>query len=121
MTCMPAKKSTQDPTAAVLEKIASYPAPYDSVGRRLHEVILAAAPELQPRLFYGMPGYAKGKGPILCHFIAEKYIAFGLSEKANVSVPDDADDLLMPSGWFVTELDAATEKKIAAIVRRAVE
>ncbi|WP_338889559.1 DUF1801 domain-containing protein [Rhodococcus sovatensis] len=118
---MAEKKPTKDPAAAVVEKIASYPEPYNAVGKRLHEVILEAAPELQPRLFYGMPGYAKGKGPILCHFIAEKYIAFGLSEKANVAVGEDASDKLMPSGWFLTELDEATEKRIAAIVRRAVQ
>lgn len=118
---MPEKKPAKDPTAAVVEKIASYPAPYDAVGKRLHEVILEAAPELQPRLFYGMPGYAKGKGPILCHFIAEKYISFGLSEKANVVVGDGASDKLMPSGWFLTELDDATEKRITEIVRQAVQ
>lgn len=116
---MAEKKPAKDPAAAVVEKIASYPAPYDTVGARLHEVILEAAPELSPRLFYGMPGYAKGKGPILCHFIAEKYIAFGLSEKANVS--PDSTDKLMPSGWFITELDDATEKRISDIVRRAVQ
>lgn len=108
----------KDPETAVLEKIASYAPPYDAVGKRLHEVILAAAPELSPRLFYGMPGYAKGKGPILCHFIAEKYIAFGLSEKASVSA--DSTDKLMPSGWFLTELDDATERRITEIVRTAV-
>jgi hypothetical protein len=110
-----ADKKKPDGEAAVLEKIDGWPEPHREMGRRLHEIITEAAPDLKPRLWYGMPGYARS-GPVLCHFIAEGRMAFGLSEKAPL-LEDDATGGLTPSGWFITELDAAAEKRIAEIVR----
>lgn len=110
-----------DDGAAVELKIASLPA-FQHVAARLHEVIVAAAPELQPRLWYGMPGYAKAKSsPVICFFRVDgdDYVTFGLTEKANLTPDDDAPDRLIGSAWFLTGLDAATEAHIAQIVRRA--
>jgi hypothetical protein len=115
------KKAKPDDRAAVLDKIAELPA-FQEVARRLHEVILEAAPDLQPRLWYGMPGYAKAKSsPVLCFFRVDddQYVTFGLSEKASHAPEDGADDQLMPSAWFLTGLDAATERRITDIVQRA--
>lgn len=70
----PAK--TADGEAAVLAKIAAMPTPYRAMGERLHAVILRSAPALRPKLFYGMPGYAKD-GPVACFFRADKYMTFG--------------------------------------------
>lgn len=110
-----------DDETAVKDKIASLPA-YRDVAARLHEVIVASVPELKPRLWYGMPGYAKAKSsPVICFFRVDDddYVTFGLTEKANLSVEDDATDRLIGSAWFLTELDAATEDRIAAIVTKA--
>ncbi|MEZ4640719.1 MAG: DUF1801 domain-containing protein [Caldilineaceae bacterium] len=117
----PAKKKTTkaDDEAAVKEKIAAMREPYNQIGERLHEIILAADPALKPRVWYGMPGYAKS-GPVLCFFRVDDYMTFGLTEKANFSLEEDATDQLMPSSWFFTELDEATEQRIADIVRKAV-
>ncbi len=112
-------KKTDD--AAVKDKIASLPA-YQEVAARLHDVIMESVPELKPRLWYGMPGYAKTKsGPVICFFRVDDddYVSFGLTEKANLSVEEDATDLLMGSAWFLTGLDSATEDRIAAIVKKA--
>jgi hypothetical protein len=114
------KKPTQaEDEAAVKEKITAMPDPYREMGERLHEIILSSDPALKPKVWYGMPGYAKD-GPVLCFFRVDDYMTFGLTEKANFSLEDDATDKLMPSSWFFTELDDATAEKIATIVRKAV-
>jgi hypothetical protein len=108
--------------SAVTEKIAALPAFVD-VAERLHRVIREAAPELQPRLWYGMPGYARAKKqPVLCFFRVDddRYVTFGLTEHAHHEPEDGSGNLLMPSAWFLTELDEATEARVADIVRRAV-
>ncbi len=75
-------------------------------------------PDLKPRPWYGMPGYAKD-GPVLVFFRVDDYMTFGLTEKANLTIEEGAKDQLMPSAWFLTDLDDATEAKIADIVRVA--
>lgn len=111
-------KRDDDAEAAVLEKIAAWPAPYKKMGERIHEIILESAPDLRAKLWYGMPGYAKG-GPVVCFFRVDEYMTFGLTEKAHLSVAEDAEDQLIDSAWFLTELDSATEERIASIVRSA--
>lgn len=106
---------------AVADKIAALPA-FNDVAARLHEVIVGAAPQLQPRLWYGMPGYALAKkSPVLCFFRVDddRYVTFGLSEHAHHEPDADSGHLLMPSAWFLTALDPATEAHVADIVRRA--
>lgn len=108
--------------AAVTEKIASLPA-FQDVAAKLHEVIMEAAPQLQPRLWYGMPGYAASKkSPVLCFFRVDddRYVTFGLSEHAHHEPEQGSGHQLMGSAWFLTTLDAATEARIGDIVRRAV-
>ena len=60
-------------------------------------------PDLKPRPWYGMPGYAKD-GPVLVFFRVDDYMTFGLTEKANFTIKDGAPDQLMPCAWFFTEL-----------------
>lgn len=109
-----------DDETAVLEKIAGLE-PHVETATRLHAVIRAAAPELVPRLWYGMPGYAKAKkSPVICFFrVDDGLITFGLTEHADLTPDDDATDQLVGSAWFVNGLDDATETRISAIVRRA--
>lgn len=115
-----AKKHTDD-DAAVREKIAAFPESYRSIGERMHEVILAAAPNLKPRVWYGMPGYAKSRSaPVLCFFRVDDYMSFGLTEKAHFEWEEEASGGLMPSAWFLTGLDEATEQQVTEIVRKAV-
>ena len=113
-------KNKADGEAAVTDKIAAL-GPFHEVARRLHEVIVATAPELEPRLWYGMPGYAKTKSsPVICFFrVDDGHMTFGITEKANLAPEPGARDHLIGSAWFVTGLDEATERRIADIVRRA--
>lgn len=116
-----ARKSTDD-TTAVTDKIAELPA-FRDVAARLHEIITETAPDLKPRLWYGMPGYAKAKSsPVLCFFRvdADDYLSFGLTEKANLAPEEGVSHRLIGSAWFLTELDQPTEERIAEIVARAV-
>jgi hypothetical protein len=104
--------------AAVLTKIAAMPAPYRTMGERLHALILRSASTLQPTLWYGMPAYAKD-GKVICFFRMDKYMTFGLSDKANHALEESAPHQLRESAWFFTKLDDATEAKLYAIVSKA--
>ena len=104
--------------AAVLAKIAAMPAPYRAMGERLHALILRSAPALQPRVWYGMPGYAKD-GKTVCFFRADKkYMTFGFTQEANLTREEGAPHQLIESAWYFTALDDATEAKLSAIVRK---
>lgn len=107
-----------DAGAAVLAKIAAMPAPHRAIGERLHALILASAPALQPTLYYGMPWYAKD-GTRICFFRADEYVTFGLTEDANLALAEGAAHRLLPCAWYVPALDDATEAALAAIVRSA--
>src|SRR5437667_5009267 len=77
-----------DAESAVLAKIAEMPEPDRAMGERLHAVIRASAPALSPRLWYGMPAYAKD-GNVVCFFqsaqkFKTRYATFGFSDKANL-------------------------------------
>ena len=110
-----------DDATAVTDKIGQLPTFVD-VATRLHEVITEAAPDLVPRLYYGMPGYAKSKkGPIICFFRVDddRFVTLGLSEHAQHAPDASSGHQLMPSAWFLTGLDAPTEAAVAEIVARA--
>ena len=105
--------------SAVLAKIAEMPEPDRDLGTRLHALIKASAPALSPRLWYGMPAYAKD-GKVVCFFqgarkFNTRYATFGFSDAANL---DDGD--LWPTAFALKALTAAEEAGIVALVKRAV-
>ena len=103
---------------AVLEKIAAMPSPFSAMGERLHALILRSVPALQPITWYGMPAYAKD-GKTVCFFRADKkYMTFGISQDANLTVEEGAPHQLIESSWYFAGLDEATDAKLAAIVRK---
>lgn len=119
---MARKKADKDADnlAAVLEKIPQMFGEDADIGLRMHHIILEAAPALKPRLWYGMPGYARGRSkPVLVFIRKDDYLTFGLTEKANLLIDESTLDKLNPNAWFLTELDDATEARIAEIVRAA--
>jgi uncharacterized protein YdhG (YjbR/CyaY superfamily) len=108
-----------DAEGEVLERIAAMPEPDRALGRRIHELVRAAAPELAPRLWYGMPAYARD-GKVVCFFqgaskFGTRYATLGFSDRANLD-----DGAVWPTAFAVTELTAAAEKRIAALVEKAV-
>jgi hypothetical protein len=105
--------------SAVLAKIAAMPAPDRTMGERLHAIIKASAPGLSPKLWYGMPAYAKD-GNVVCFFQAPqkfktRYATLGFSDKASLD-----DGQMWPTAFALKELTAADEATIGALVKRAV-
>jgi hypothetical protein len=103
----------------VLAKIAEMPEPDRAMAERLHVVIKAGVPALSPRLWYGMPAYAKD-GKVVCFFqSAEKfktrYATLGFSDEANLD-----EGAMWPIAFALTELTAADEARIGALVKKAV-
>ena len=114
-----AKKGKADGESDVLAKIAEMQPADRAMAKRLHAIVKANAPDLSPRTWYGMPAYAKD-GKVLCFFqSAEKfktrYATFGFSDKANLDAGD-----LWPVAFALKKLTAAEEKKIVALVKKAV-
>jgi uncharacterized protein YdhG (YjbR/CyaY superfamily) len=104
----------------VLAKIAEMPEPDRAMAERLHAIIKASAPDLSPKTWYGMPAYANKDGKIVCFFQSAhkynfRYSTFGFQEAANLD-----EGTMWPTSWALTELTAADEKRIAALVKRAV-
>ena len=108
-----------DGTSDVLAKIAAM-APEDrAIGERIHALVTAAAPTLTPRLWYGMPAYAKN-GNVVCFFqdakkFKSRYATLGFSDRAALD-----DGAMWPTAFALKELTAAAESKITALVKRAV-
>ena len=108
-----------DGEAAILAQIATMPGPDRAIGERLHAIIKASAPALSPRLWYGMPAYAKN-GKVVCFFqsaqkFKTRYATLGFMHEANLD-----DGALWPTAFALKELTAAEEARIGALVRKAV-
>jgi hypothetical protein len=108
-----------DGESAVLAKIAAMPEPYRAMGERLHAIIKASAPGLSPKVWYGMPGYAKD-GTVVCFFrggqmFKERYMTLGFNNQANLD-----EGAMWPIAFALTELTAAEEARISALVKKAV-
>jgi uncharacterized protein YdhG (YjbR/CyaY superfamily) len=108
-----------DGERAVLEKIAEMPEPDRGMGERLHAIVKASAPVLSPKLWYGMPAYAKD-GKVVCFFqsadkFKSRYATLGFNDDANLD-----EGAMWPTSFALKELTAAEEARIAALVKKAV-
>ncbi len=115
---MKSRPTQEDGESAVLAKIAAMPDRYRATGERLHALILASGPELTPKLWYGMPAYARA-GNVVCFFRGapnERYMTIGFSDEARLD-----DGGLWPTAFALTELDADVEALISAYVQKAVK
>ena len=107
-----------DGESEVFAKISEMPKSDRAMGERLHAVIKASAPGLSPKLWYGMPAYAKD-GKIVCHFqpaqkFKTRYATLGFSDAANLD-----EGAMWPTAFALTELTAADEARIGALVKKA--
>ena len=105
---------------ALLAKIAELPASERAMAKRLHELVKASAPSLSPKTWYGMPAYADKDGKVVCYLtpaskFKSRYATFGFNDTANLD-----EGAMWPTSFALKELNAAEEKKIAALVKRAV-
>ena len=109
----------KDGESAVLAKIAEMAEPDRAMAKRLNAVIKASAPSLSPKLWYGMPAYAKD-GKVVCFFqpaqkFKTRYATFGFSDEAHLD-----EGTMWPNAYALTELTAADEARIGALVKKAV-
>src|SRR5579863_5086962 len=107
-----------DGETEVLAKIAAMPEPDRALGERLHAIIKASAPVLSPKLWYGMPAYARD-GNVVCFFqsaqkFKTRYATFGFSDKANLD-----EGAMWPTTFALKELTTAEEARIGALVKQA--
>jgi uncharacterized protein YdhG (YjbR/CyaY superfamily) len=103
----------------LLAKIAEMPEPDRSLAECVHAIVMASAPDLLPRTWYGMPAYARD-GKTICFFQAAskfkvRYATFGFQPDAKVD-----DGSMWPVAYALTELTADAEARIAALVKKAV-
>ena len=108
-----------DGESAVLAKIAEMSEPDRAMAEQLHAIITASAPALSPKTWYGMPAYAKD-GKVVCFFQSAKkfntrYATLGFSDEANLD-----EGAMWPTAFALTELTAADEARIGALLNRAV-
>jgi uncharacterized protein YdhG (YjbR/CyaY superfamily) len=115
-----AAASKEEAEQAVLEKIAEMQGTDRSMAKRIHEIVKASAPTLLAKTWYGMPAYANAEGKVICFFQAAqkfnaRYATFGFQDTANLD-----EGAMWPTSFALKELTAADEKKIAALVKKAV-
>ncbi len=115
-----AAKDKADGESDVLAKIAEMQKPDRVVAERIHAIVTATAPDLTPRTWYGMPAYANEEGKVVCHFrdarkFKTRYATFGFSDNANLD-----EGAMWPTDFAVKELTPDVEKRIAALVKKAV-
>jgi uncharacterized protein YdhG (YjbR/CyaY superfamily) len=108
-----------DEESAVLAKIAEMPEPDRVMAGRIHALIKATAPDLSPKLWYGMPAYAKD-GKVVCFFqtaqkFKSRYATLGFNDSANLD-----DGAMWPVAFALTRLTATDEARIGELVKRAV-
>jgi len=113
------KADKVDEESEVLAKIAEMPEPDRTMAGRIHAVIKASAPSLAPRLWYGMPAYAKD-GKVVCFFqtaqkFKTRYATFGFNDPAKLD-----EGSMWPTAFALTKLTAADEARIGTLVKKAV-
>lgn len=109
-----------DAEGDVLAKIAEMETADRVIAERIHAIVKAAAPDLTPKLWYGMPAYAKSDGKIVCFFqpapkFKARYATLGFNDAANLD-----EGTMWPTSYALTTLTAADEVRIAALLTQAV-
>jgi uncharacterized protein YdhG (YjbR/CyaY superfamily) len=114
-----AEAAKQDGERDLLDKIAEMPPGDRAMAERVHAIVMASAPTLSPKTWYGMPAYAKN-GKVICFFqsaakFKARYATFGFNEDAQLD-----DGAMWPTSWALKELTPDAEAQIAALVKQAV-
>jgi uncharacterized protein YdhG (YjbR/CyaY superfamily) len=107
-----------DGLADLQAKIAELDGPERAIAQRVHEIVMAAAPELEPKTWYGMPAWAR-KGKVVCFFqpgskFKARYATLGFQDEARLD-----EGTMWPTSWALTDLTPADEQLIATLVTRA--
>jgi uncharacterized protein YdhG (YjbR/CyaY superfamily) len=114
-----AEERKADGEKALLAKVAEMPEADRVMAERIHAIVTSTAPELSPKTWYGMPAYARD-GKVVCFFQSAdkfdaRYATFGFNDTANLD-----DGAMWPTSFALKKLTAVEEKRIAALVKKAV-
>ena len=114
-----ANKNRAEGERDALTAIAAMKEPDRALAKRIHAIVTANAPDLWPKTWYGMPAYARD-GKVVCFFksagkFKSRYATFGFEEAANLD-----EGAMWPTSYALTELTAADEARIGALVKKAV-
>jgi uncharacterized protein YdhG (YjbR/CyaY superfamily) len=114
------ERKSPDGEKDVLAKIAGMSGSDRAMAKRIHRIVTETAPDLTPRTWYGMPAYANQDGKVVCFFqdaqkFKARYATFGFNDAAKLD-----QGAMWPTSFALVELTAADEKKIAALVKKAV-
>jgi uncharacterized protein YdhG (YjbR/CyaY superfamily) len=109
-----------DGEKTLLAKVKEMPEADRKMAERFHEIVKANAPDLSPKTWYGMPAYADKNGKVVIYFqdaakFDSRYATFGFNDTANLD-----EGAMWPTSFALKKLTAADEKKIAALVKKAV-
>jgi uncharacterized protein YdhG (YjbR/CyaY superfamily) len=115
-----AEARKEDGEKTLLAKVAEMPPQDRAMAKRLHAIVTASAPALSPKTWYGMPAYANQDGKVVCYFqdaakFKARYATFGFNDAANLDTGN-----MWPTSFALKKLTAAEEKKIGALVKKAV-
>jgi uncharacterized protein YdhG (YjbR/CyaY superfamily) len=115
-----ASKNRAEGERVILAAINALKEPDRAMAKRVHEIVTATAPTLWPKTWYGMPAYANEDGKVVCFFQSAqkfnaRYATFGFNDTANLD-----EGAMWPTSFALKGLTAAEEKKIAALVKKAV-
>jgi uncharacterized protein YdhG (YjbR/CyaY superfamily) len=113
-------KQKTDGESAVRAAIKAMSPQDRALANRVHELVTAAAPNLTPKTWYGMPAYANKDGKVVVFFrdadkFKERYAMLGFNDTAQLDA-----GAMWPVAYALTKLSAADEKKISALVKKAV-
>lgn len=113
-------KAAADGESAVQEALAAMPPDDRALCERVHAIVKAAAPELSPKTWYGMPAYANEDGKVVCFFrnaskFKERYAMFGFNDSAKLD-----EGSFWPVAFALTKLTKADEAKLTKLVKQAV-
>jgi uncharacterized protein YdhG (YjbR/CyaY superfamily) len=112
-------KTAAEGEEAVLAALKAMSPDDRALGERIHAIVKESAPDLSPKTWYGMPAYAKDGGKVVCFFrnaekFKERYAMLGFNDSANLDKGS-----MWPVAFALTELTAADEKRIRALVKKA--
>jgi uncharacterized protein YdhG (YjbR/CyaY superfamily) len=112
-------KAAEDGESAVRAAIAEMSSHDRALAKRFHAIVKESAPGLSPKTWYGMPAYANKDGKVVCFFrnaekFKERYAMFGFNDSANLDKGS-----MWPVAFALTDLTAADEAKIRALVKKA--
>jgi uncharacterized protein YdhG (YjbR/CyaY superfamily) len=115
-----AEAQRADGESALLAKVGEMPPADRALAERVHEIVKANAPALTPKTWYGMPAYANDEGKVVFYFqsadkFKSRYATIGFSDEANLD-----EGAMWPTSFALKKLNAADEKKLAALLKQAV-